>query len=115
MVRNVAADAAVTAEMIGLVDLLQEFRAARILCVAAQTIAVRELVKLDIRIIRVGLSGAVAAFAGDGFVFALAEFLDLVRVAFIAGFFAGVKRLAGGNFLESIAAIPAVLVKRGRR
>ena len=71
--------------------------------------------KFAVRVIRMRAGGAVATFARNGFVLALGQLVNTIRMTFVARLASGKLRFARGDLLERIAAIPAVLTERGRR
>ena len=79
-------------------DLLVPFGAGRIGLVAPDTVAEVKDLEFDVRIICVGLARAMTPFAGERFVLVFGEFLDDVRVAFIARFTTSVGDWTGSQF-----------------
>jgi len=77
--------------------------------VAADTMTEVEHRQLDVGIVHVRLAGAVADLAGERLVLELGEQIDLLRVAFIACFLAGVGARQARLLNQGIAAIPSEL------
>src|ERR1044071_193511 len=111
--RRMALAAALAGIMFFDFDLLETLRPGGTELVAPQTQGVGQLGQLDIRVVRVRPGDPVTGFAGDGFVFELGDLLQLVGMTFVARFFPGENGLARGQFLERIAAVPAVGAEGG--
>src|SRR6266496_5512114 len=92
-------------------NLLMPFRAGRIGLMAPQTLAEIEHFDLDVGVIGMSLAGPMAAFTRERLMPKLSQLLDLIRMAFFAGFFPRKYRLARRHFGQRFAPIPAILAK----
>ena len=95
-------------------DLFVPFGTGRIGFVAANTVAEAEDFQLHVRIIGMSLARAVASLAREGLVLVFGQFLDDVRVAFLARLAAGVGGWRGGEFTQRVTAVPAVFTEGSR-
>src|ERR1051326_9539457 len=94
-------------------DLFMPLGPGRTCLVTTQASAVIAFIDLDFRVVAVGLAGAMATLAGQGFVLEFSQFLHLIRMTFFAGFFPGKAGFPGAEFGKCCRPVPTVLAKGG--
>jgi hypothetical protein len=95
-------------------DLFVGFGPRRIRLVTAQTVAETHHFHLDVRVLRVRLTGSVAGFAGNVFVREFRKLDRFIGMALLAALPAPENKRPRSQFRQRRASIPAIVTKRGR-
>ena len=108
-------NAALARVMVFDLNLFEPFRTGWAGFMTADTMTEGQLLKFDVGIIHVGRGGTMAAFTRQRLVLRLSQFLNMIRVALVAGFLTREHKRPARQLTQRICSVPPQLTERPGR